>query len=54
MRDKMKDKDSVVSYKCYAPWEYEKEEQDLNEASKKGLQLTEGKGIHSVFIEMTV
>ena len=45
----MKDKDRVVSYKCYAPWEYEKEEQDLNEASKKGLQLTEGKGIHSVF-----
>ena len=49
MRDKMKDKDSVVTYKCYAPWEYEKEEQDLNEASKKGLQLTEGKGFHSVF-----
>ena len=32
-------KDRVVSYKWYAVWEYEKEEEDLNEASKKGLQL---------------
>ena len=42
-------KDRVVSYKWYAVWEYEKEEEDLNEASKKGLQLTKGGCFHRVF-----
>ena len=45
----MKDKNRVVSHKWYAAWEYDKEEQDLNEASKNGLQLTEGGCFHSVF-----
>lgn len=34
--------DRVKSHKVYAAWEYEKEEHDLNEASKKGLQLIRG------------
>ena len=34
--------DRVKSHKVYAAWEYEKEERDLNEASKKGLQLIRG------------
>lgn len=42
-------KDKVKSYKVYAAWEYEKEEKALNEASKKGLQLTKGGCFHSEF-----
>lgn len=42
-------KDKIKSYKWYAAWEYEKEEKALNEASKKGLQLTKGGCFHSEF-----
>lgn len=33
----------------YAAWEYDKEEKDLNEASKNGLQLVKGGCFHSKF-----
>ena len=39
----------IRSYKMYPVWEYEEEERDLNEASKKGIQLVKGGCFHSVF-----
>ena len=39
----------IRSYKMYPVWEYEDEERDLNEASKKGIQLVKGGCFHSVF-----
>lgn len=42
-------KDRVKRYKIYAAWEYEKEEKELDEASKKGLQLIKGGCFHSEF-----
>lgn len=42
-------RDVVRSYRLYAAWEYDREEQELNEASKKGLQLVKGGCFHSVF-----
>lgn len=42
-------KDTITSYKFYAVWEYEREENDLNEASKNGLQLVNGGCFHSTF-----
>ena len=42
-------KDRVKCYKIYAAWEYEKEEKELDEASKKGLQLIKGGCFHSEF-----
>lgn len=41
--------DIITSHKVYAAWEYKKEEQDLNEASKNGLQLIQGGCFHSKF-----
>ncbi len=40
---------TITSYKIYAPWEYEKEEYDLDENSKKGIQLKKGGCFHSKF-----
>ena len=34
-------KDTITSHKFYAVWEYKREEKDLNEASKNGLQLVQ-------------
>lgn len=45
----MKNKNKLTSYKLYAAWEYEKEERELNEASRKGLQLVKGGCFHSKF-----
>ncbi len=42
-------RDVVVKYNMYAAWDYDKEEQALNEASKKGLQLVKGGCFHSKF-----
>ena len=42
-------KDTITSHKFYAVWEYKREEKDLNEASKNGLQLVKGGCFHSVF-----
>lgn len=42
-------KDTITSHKFYAVWEYKREENDLNEASKNGLQLVKGGCFHSVF-----
>lgn len=42
-------KDTITSHKFYAVWEYKREERDLNEASKNGLQLVKGGCFHSVF-----
>ena len=42
-------KDIITSHKFYAVWEYKQEEQDLNEASKNGLQLVKGGCFHSIF-----
>lgn len=42
-------KDTITSHKFYAAWEYKQEEQDLNEASKNGLQLVKGGCFHSKF-----
>lgn len=42
-------KDIITSHKFYTVWEYEKEEKDLNEASKNGLQLIKGGCFHSTF-----
>lgn len=42
-------KDIITSHKFYAVWEYKQEEQDLNEASKNGLQLVKGGCFHSTF-----
>ncbi len=42
-------KDTITSHKFYAVWEYKQEEQDLNEASKNGLQLVKGGCFHSTF-----
>ena len=42
-------KDTITSHKFYAVWEYKREENDLNEASKTGLQLVKGGCFHSVF-----
>ncbi|MDF2537048.1 MAG: hypothetical protein K0S76_69 [Herbinix sp.] len=41
----------VTKYDVYAAWEYDKEEQDLNAASKNGLQLIKGGCFHSKFIK---
>jgi hypothetical protein len=43
-------KNTKTTYRFYAAWEYEKEEQKLNEASQKGLQLFKGGCFHSKFI----
>jgi hypothetical protein len=42
-------KDYVISYKVYAPWDSEKEVEDLNESSLNGLQLVKGGCFHSKF-----
>lgn len=42
-------KDLVHSFRMYSVWEYEKEEQDLNAASKNGLQLIRGGCFRSLF-----
>lgn len=42
-------KDFKRSHKLYAAWEYEKEEEDLNEASKAGWQLIKGGCFSSTF-----
>lgn len=42
-------KDTITSHKFYAVWEYKREEKDLNEASKNGLQLIKGGCFHSTF-----
>ena len=39
----------ITSHKFYGVWEYEREENDLNEASKNGLQLIKGGCFHSTF-----
>lgn len=47
---KIKGRDNtVISFNMYAPWEYTKEEEDLNKASQEGLQLVYGGGFHSRF-----
>lgn len=45
----MKDKRFVKRHKAYYAWEVEKEEQDLNELSRNGLQLIYGGCFHSKF-----
>jgi hypothetical protein len=42
-------RDIVTKYNMYAAWEYDKEEEALNEASQKGLQLVYGGCFHSKF-----
>ena len=42
-------KETLNSHKFYAVWEYKREENDLNEASKNGLQLIKGGCFHSTF-----
>jgi len=46
---KMKKKKNMTTHNFYAPWEYEKEEFDLDEKSKKGLQLKKGGCFKSKF-----
>ncbi|WKY46908.1 DUF2812 domain-containing protein [Eubacteriaceae bacterium ES3] len=40
-----------TSFRAYAAWNYDKEEQDLDEQSKKGWQLVKGGCFHSRFIQ---
>lgn len=40
---------TITKHSFYAAWEYEKEELDLNEASRKGLQLIRGGCFRSKF-----
>ena len=42
-------KERKTSYAAYAAWNYEKEEDRINEESKKGWQLVKGGCFHSVY-----
>lgn len=42
-------KDTVRIFRSYTVWEYEREEKDLDEASKNGLQLIRGGSFSSLF-----
>ena len=44
-------KNAKISFKVYSAWNYQKEIEDLNEASRQGWQLVKGGCFHSKFVK---